>query len=54
MKKIAINDKNLKIFSVFFLLYVFLGLCISYTVNFETNIFFGADNARAFLDLLIQ
>lgn len=51
MRKIRISDKNLILFSVFFSFYIFLGLCISYAVNFDADIFFGADNARAFLDL---
>lgn len=38
------------IFGVAFVIYVFLGLCISYKM-IDTNIFFGADNRRAFEDL---
>lgn len=40
------------IFSVAFVTYVFLGLCLSYPVVFTKNdLFFGADSARAFRDL---
>lgn len=38
------------IFGVVFMIYAFLGLCISYKM-IDTNIFFGADNRRAFEDL---
>lgn len=38
------------IFFSAFVMYVFLGLCLSYEVVFK-NMFFGADNSRAFLDL---
>lgn len=51
MKKIVINNRNLHIFISFFILYIFLGFCLSYIVNFRSNLFFGADNNRVFLDL---
>ena len=43
--------KEFLIFISFFIIYVFLGLCISYNANYDTNLFFGADNVRAFSDL---
>lgn len=51
LKKIIIHNKNLKILCVFFTIYVLLGLCISYSAKFNDNVFFDADNYRAFLDL---
>lgn len=38
------------IFAIAFIVYIFLGLCISYKM-IDTNMFFGADNARVFFDL---
>lgn len=38
------------IFGIAFVIYIFLGICISYKM-IDTNIFFGADNARVFEDL---
>lgn len=39
------------IFFTFFAFYMFLGMCISFRVIYPQNIFFEADNYRAFLDL---
>ncbi len=49
----ALRLRGVRLFCVFFLAYVFLGLCISWQRAFNTNIFFGADNARAFEDLTL-
>lgn len=38
------------IFGTAFMIYIFLGICISYKM-IDTNIFFGADNVRVFEDL---
>lgn len=51
MRKLTIKGEKKQIFILFFVFYIFLGLCISYTINFDTNLFFGADNARVFFDL---
>ncbi len=50
-KRFLSHNRRLLMFFTAFLFYVFGGLCISYQVTFSKNIFFGADNARAFLDL---
>lgn len=43
-------DAPVLIFCLAFVVYVFLGLCLSYKA-FDSNMFFCADNWRAFLDL---
>lgn len=50
-KMIRLRNRNLQLFCVFFIIYVFLGMCISYRVSYDANILFGADNRRALLDL---
>lgn len=50
-KNFISHNRRLLLFFTVFLFYVFGGLCISYQVAFSKNIFFGADNARAFRDL---
>ena len=45
------NEKSNKIFLSFFIIYLLLGLCISYQEPFTHNLFFGGDNARAYGDL---
>lgn len=47
------RSRGVWLFCVFFLMYVFLGLCISWQTAFNTNIFFGADNTRAFQDMTL-
>ncbi len=42
---------NTCIFLLFFAVYIFLGLCMSYEKPFTKNIFLGADNYRVFRDL---
>lgn len=51
IEKSVFRSRALRLFCALFVLYVFLGMCISYRVAFDTNMFFGADNARAFGDL---
>ncbi len=48
---IIIKNRKAFFLLLLFMFYVFLGLCISYPVFYENNIFFGADNARVYLDL---
>lgn len=50
-KNTVFKDRRLRIFCSAFLLYLFLGICLSYYTAFDTNMFFGADNARVFQDL---
>lgn len=50
-KNTVFRDRRLRIFCSAFLLYLFLGMCLSYYTAFDTNMFFGADNARVFQDL---
>lgn len=47
------SRERLTLFFIFFCVYTFLGMCISYATTFETNLFFGADNYRAFLDIAV-
>lgn len=53
MKNLSLYcNKKTCLFIVMFAFYVFCGMCISYPVSFESNIFFSADNQRAFSDLM--
>lgn len=46
-----LSKRHICLFCIVFLLYIFCGFCISYQTTFDTDIFFGADNSRAFRDL---
>ena len=45
--------KKIYYFAFLFSFYIFLGICISYPITYDTdNIFFSADNRRAFFDMV--
>lgn len=47
------NNQAFVVFLLFFLIYTILGLYISYGLISQKNLFFGADNARAYSDIVV-